>query len=253
MPWVTQLTTDGRALAAVLACGEEAVLSHRSAALLWGVRGGTTARWHVTSPTMSGGLEGPPSVATHRTRRLPPEDVAHVRGIPVTTLARTLVDLAQVGTAREVGGAVHEAEVLRLLDVTAVEAVIARLPGRRGIRMLRAALARPAEGPSRTAFVTAFLELCEGHGLPTPRTSVHLDMGARLVEVDALFAGRRLLVELDGEAVHGTSRSFHADRRRDAALAARGYLTLRLTWQRVTEESAAVAEELRRILALRRP
>jgi very-short-patch-repair endonuclease len=248
------LSPDGRTLAAVRSAGPGAVLSHLSAAVLWGLRTGSPAKWDVTSPLRSGGRSTlRPLVRCHRTRRLPPHHVTTVRAVPVTTVARTLVDCAAIATPREVARYVHEAQVLRMLDVADLDRVIADLPGRAGIPKLRAALERPADGPSRTAFVTAFLDLCADHGLEEPRTFTHLPALGRLIEVDALFPAERVIVELDGEAVHGTTRRFHEDRRRDTAFAARGYLTLRLTWQRVTREAAAVAGELREVLALRAP
>jgi hypothetical protein len=247
------LSADGRAMAAVLACGDGAVLSHGSAAMLWGIRRGAQARWDVLLPSMSGGLRGPAAVHPRRTRRLDPSDVTTIRGLPVTTLPRTLIDLATVLTPQRLAAAVHEAEVQRVLDVRSVEAAIARHPGRRGIAALRAALAPQAPPPSGEAFVTAFAGLCARHGLPMPTIDTHVDDGRRLHQVDALFAAYGLIVELDGEQVHGTRRRFHTDRRRDAALAAAGYQTIRLTWDRVTREDVEVAAQLRRVLARRRP
>lgn len=246
------LDGTGRRLAGVLACGEGAVLSHLSAAELWGIRGGSGALWHVTAPGLSGGRRGPAGVVVHRTRHLDPADVTERDGIPVTTVARALLDSAALVRPHEVARMVHEAEVQRLLDVAAVEEILLRIPRRRGAKHLRAAIAGEDRAVSAERFVEAFLRLCRRHGLPRPEVGVHLDTPDRLVEADLLFRAQRVVVELDGERFHHTRRSFHRDRRRDTALAAEGYLTVRLTWHRVTREAPAVARELRRILAHRR-
>jgi hypothetical protein len=223
------------------------VLSHRAAAALWQISDNRRLR-EVTTP---GRRLGPSDVHLHRTRRLDEADVTMVRGIPVTTVARTLVDLAEVVRMGTLQRAVHEAEVRRLLDVRATEEALFRVPGRRGRRRVLGVLARPAPDPTNSRFVAAFLGVCERFGLPRPSTSVWLDVGDRLVEADCLFARERLIVELDGEAAHNTRKRFHADRRRDTALAARGYMTLRFTWERVTREGAGVADEVRHVLAAR--
>lgn len=247
------LSVSGRRMAVVLACGEGAALSHVSAAELWGLRGGSSSRWHAVAPGMSGGRGGPPSVVLHRTLNLHDDDVTTIDGIPVTSVARTLVDLAGAVNAASLARAVHEAEVQRLLDVDAIAAVMARLPRRRGVARLRRLLSASDSNVSSEAFVNAFLRLCSRHGLPTPRVSRHLDALERPVEADIVFPDQRVIVELDSEQYHHTRRNFHSDRRRDSALAAEGWLTVRLTWHRVTRESAEVATELRRILASRAP
>jgi hypothetical protein len=186
-----------------------------------------------------------------RTRRLSKEDVTVLRGIPITTVGRTLVDLAGCAGPRLVQRAVHEAEVTGVLDVGAVLATVERNPGRRGTRMLQSALGVSAPDPGNGEFAGRFLSLCLGYGLPAPKLGVHVDGGDRLYEVDALFEAEGVIVELDGRQVHGTARNFQSDRRRDSILAARGFQTLRYTWPRLCDEPAAIAEELRRILALR--
>jgi hypothetical protein len=185
----------------------------------------------------------------HRARRLLPEDRAVRRGIPTTSLHRTLVDLAELLDVHRLERAIHEAAVLRLIDVGELRATSERLRGRHGERLLHAALALPPAGDTQSPLEAHFLDLCRTHSLPPPRCGVTIRCADRSFTVDALFAAERVVVELDGEHVHGTPRAFHADRRRDAALAAEGFLVVRLTWRRVTREGAATAEELRRILA----
>jgi hypothetical protein len=246
------VSPDGRRIGAVLACGEGAVLCRRSAAAAWGLLAGDGKRFDVVAPGRSGGRVGDQvQIDLRRTRRLPPEDVTELRGIPITAVGRTLLDLAGCVGARVLQRAVHEAEVARLLDVDAVLATMDRNPGRRGTRALRRALGVSVPDPVNDAFAAAFLALCAGHGLPTPRLGVHVDGGDRLYEVDALFWRERLIVELDGRQVHGTARNFQTDRRRDSILAAQDFQTLRYTWERIREEPAVIAAELRRVLALR--
>lgn len=246
------VSRDGRRMAVVLACGPGAALSHTTAAVVWGLRGGGVTHWHVVAPGMSGGRRGPRGATVHRTLDLAPQDVATVAGVPVTSVARTLVDLAGVVRPASLARAIHEAEVQRALDVEAIADVMRRLPRRRGVAALRKLLGSPGDPATiAEAFPVAFLRLCHRHGLPTPRIGVHLPIAERLVECDAVFPAARLVVELDGERFHRTRRSFEGDRRRDAALAAEGYQTVRLTWHRVTHEGPTVAAELKQIIALR--
>ncbi|HEV7750698.1 MAG TPA: DUF559 domain-containing protein [Baekduia sp.] len=247
-----RVSADGMRLAAVLACGKPAALARRSASVAWGMLRADGRRFDVVAPGRSGGRVGcPKTLDLRRTRRLAPEDVTVLRGVPITTVGRTLVDLAGCVAPRVLQRAVHEAEVARLLDVDAVIATIERNPGRRGTRALRAALAVSAPDPANSAIANAFLALCVDQGLPSPRLGVHVDGGDRLYEVDALFPSERLIVELDGRQIHTTARNFQTDRRRDSVLAARDYQTLRYTWQRLHDEPRAVAAELRCVLSLR--
>ena len=236
-------------MAAVLACGPRAVVSHFSAAAASGLRPSSRRKIEITTPDR--GRRGPPDVEVHCVRRLSPHDVTSLRGIPITTVARTLVDLAGVLPADQLQQVVHEAEVQRCLDVAAVEAAIERANGRRGIAALLAALCQPSPGATHSELERHFVALCRRGGLTLPRLNVPLQLGERLVEVDGLWVGQRVIVELDGEESHHTRRAFHADRRRDSALAALGYVVVRLTWTRVTREPAATVSELRRLLAVR--
>jgi very-short-patch-repair endonuclease len=241
----TALTVDGRRLAAVWACGPGAALSHRSAGALWGLCRDGSARFEVLVQA----FRRQPSalIRLRMTRRLEPDEVDELRAIPVTTVARTLVDLAAVLPANRLERALHEAEVLGLLDVMAVLAVAERRPGLRGVKRLRRLLHVPSAGMTRSELEERFLRLCR-HAVARPQLNAHVDVGDRLIEVDALWPGPRVVVELDGAAAHHTRRAFEADRRRDAALAAVGYLVLRFTWARVVHEAPAVIGELRAVL-----
>lgn len=244
-----RLSVDGRRMAAVLACGPNAVLSHRSAAGAWGLR--PTARARIEVTTTDRGRRGPPAIELHRVRHLDARDTTRLRAIPITTVARTLVDLAGILDPDALADAMHEAEVKRLLDVEAVEAAIDRANGRRGTTALRAALEEPSTGPTRSELERRFRALCRSGGLPPARLNQPLIIGDRELKPDALWPAQRVIVEVDGEDVHRTRRGFHQDRRRDAALAAEGYVVVRFTWQRIAHEHDQVLAELRRLLALR--
>lgn len=239
------LTPDGRRYAAVRACGAGAVASHRMAAALWGLR--AYGQLEVTVP---GRRAGPAGVVVHRTRALDPRDRTTLRAIPVTGLARTIVDLAEVEGVDRLERVIDQAGRLDAFDLGALEATAARLTGRRGAGVLRAALRLPSPGMTRSGLEDAFVALCRAHGLPHPRTNAHVDGGDRLYEADALFAHVRLIVELDG-GDHDSPAAFPSDRRRDAALAAAGYQTVRYTERRISREAPTVAAEIRAILAAR--
>lgn len=244
-----RISLDGRRLAAVMACGPGAALSHVSAAIVLGIRRGSEARFDVT--THERGRKPTAGIRLHRVRRPLGDAVTHVDGIPVTAVARTLLDLADVLAPQQLARAVHEAEALRILDVREVEAQLDGASGRRGAAKLAAALAEPSPGTTRSALEERFADLIAASGLPRPRLNVLVAARGRRFEVDALWPRERAIVELDG-AVHRTRRSFHADRARDAALAAEGYVVVRLTWRRVTREPDGVCDELRRLLEVRR-
>lgn len=137
------VSADGRRLAAVLACGSGAVLSHRSAAALWGLRP-YAGRPEVSIPSQA--CRSVPGVAIHRSRSLVSADVMAVEGIPCTTVARTLVDLAARGDRPGLIAAITRAEELRVYDGAKVEAVLERARGKRGARLLRSVLAEWSDG-----------------------------------------------------------------------------------------------------------
>ena len=223
----------GQLMAAVLACRDGAVLSHRSAAELLRL-GPTTAFFEVSAP----GDRRPRDILVHRAE-VPPEHRCIVEGIPVTTPARTLIDLADVLTRRGLERAIDEAEYLRL-DLKGLRCI----PGRHGAGVLAGVLARHAAGSTRTRseLEERFLALCGSHFLTRPETNAHVSG----YEVDFVWRRPRLIVELDGHAAHRTRRAFEADRARDSELTASGYRVMRFTHRRVEGEPAVVADELRR-------
>jgi Protein of unknown function (DUF559) len=241
------LTPDGARMAAVLACGSGAVLSHRSAAAAWGLR--PTSRTHAEVTTTRRVRGDRPGIQVHHAHALPAQDTTTLRGIPITSVARTLADLAAVLGPAALERAVHQAEVLRLLDARALRDA-AR--GRPGAKALARILEEPDPGDTHRGLEERFLALCRTGGLPLPRMNTHVHLADRLIEVDALWPRERLVVELDGRKVHHTARAFEDDRRRDSALAAEGYVVIRLTWRRITNEAGAVAAECQHTLQQRR-
>jgi very-short-patch-repair endonuclease len=241
----TAVTHRGRELAAVFACGPEAVLSHRSAAGLWGLLP-SPKLIEVTRPRSGHPRAG---FVVHRTRRLHEDDRTVVDGIPVTGIARTIVDMSDMLGDRRLAELVHESEVQRLLDLRAIEAAQARVPGRAGRHRLRRVLAAYAEQPrfARREAERLFFELCHDYGLPLPQTGVALAG----YEIDFLWSDLGIAVEVDGRAAHGTRRAFQADRTRDRLLAAHGIQVIRVPWEDLTQRPAAFAHQLKAIRAAR--
>jgi very-short-patch-repair endonuclease len=234
------LTPASRDLAAVLACGPQALLSHRAAGRRLRLLRGE-GRIEVTAPR---GCKPKPGIAVHRTRVLGPEDRITVEGIPVTSVARTLVDLADVLTDRRLAAVVNEAEVRRVFDLAALEATLERLPGRAGRHRLERVLAAYAEPPgySITEAEALLLRLCREHGLPKPQR-----IALAGYELDFYWSDARLAIEVDGGPFHRTRRAFHEDRRRDRRLASQGIQVARVPWLDLTEGAAQLALELKAI------
>ena len=238
------LTLRGHELAAVFACGPEAVLSHRSAARLWGLLRSGTGGIEVTAPRTREARAG---LTVHTTRCLTAPDRGVVEAIPVTSVARTIVDLAELLGDAWLGRAIHEAEVRRLFDLRAVEEALGRVPGRRGANRLRRVLAgyRPEDHDVASEAERRFLSLCRVGGLPAPRPAL---IAGR--QVDFYWPRARLAVEVDGAAYHHTRRAFHEDRSRDRSLATLGIQVLRVTWTDL-QRPAAVAREIADVYAAR--
>ncbi len=211
------LTVDSRRMAAVLACGRGALLSYRAAGALQALLP-SSPRFDVTTPGEGRSRDG---IVVHRSRCLHDEDRDAVRGIPVTSVARTIVDLAEVLDETRLVQAVKEAEIRRSFDLNAIERVLARANGRAGRHRLTKVLAayRPDPHFTRSVAERRFLELCDRHGLPPP--AMNTWVGGH--EVDAYWADVGVVVELDGHEAHGTRAAFQRDRKRDRALAAEGH------------------------------
>lgn len=232
-------------MAAVLACGTEALLSHRSAARLWGLMP-PAAEWiDVTRPDRRVRRDG---ILSHRGEVADDErDV--VDGIPVTSPFRTVFDLAAVLDMRGLERTWHEAEVRGLRDRVSLPMLLERYPGRRGSQNLRMLLEAPEPvGFTRNDFEEAFVALVDTYGVTRPRMNADLALRGRFIQIDALWEDERVAVELDSRSVHGTSRSFESDKQRDRILVAEGWRTMRVTWRQLKDEPDEVAADLRKAL-----
>jgi very-short-patch-repair endonuclease len=244
-----RLTKHGYWMAAVLAYGPKAVLSHRSAAALWRIRPDNRAKTDVSVPSRS--ARSRPGIVVHRSRTLTPADCTTEDGIPCTTPARTLLALAEVVDRRGLERAIEQAEVLRLFDLRAVEEVLTRANGRRGASVLRAVLADLQEPAlTDTELEERFLMLCRAASLPRPEVNVWLDIDELpVVRADFLWRAERLVIETDGWETHGTRQAFERDRRRDERLKLAGYELLRFTWRRISADPSGVMRTVTELLA----
>jgi very-short-patch-repair endonuclease len=239
----TALTIESHFIAAVYACGPGALLSYRCAGVVHGLLRWSPVRIDVTAPGERKARDG---ITLHRSRVIHPDDRAAVDGIPTSSVARTLVDLADVIDERQLAKAVDRAEVLRVFDLEAIEEALARLPGRRGRHRLKRVLAAYQPEPHflRSQAERRIKQLCRRHQLPQPQFNVNLAG----YEVDVYWPEARLVIEFDGAETHHTRHAFHADRRRDRALATEGIQTLRVTWP---DLDARLMEQVRKILRRR--
>jgi very-short-patch-repair endonuclease/predicted transcriptional regulator of viral defense system len=230
-------TALSKKMAGVLVCGPGAVISHRSAAVLRGMlRGsGDSAPVDVTSLRRSRGTRR--GLRIHRASSLAPDEVAEIERIPVTSPARTVLDLAGVVNARELERAVARAERQGIVERSDLSSLIARHSGRRGISRLRA-LVDTGSGPAftRSEGEERFLALVRKARLPEPGVNVLV----RGFEVDFVWHPQRLVVEVDGFAFHASQRTFESDRLRDAELSAAGYQVIRVTWRQIVDGPEAM-------------
>jgi len=206
-------------MAAVLAGGEGAALSHRSAAALWRILP-PAQMIEVTVPG-NGGRRRRHGIRVHRSRTLSPGDLTRRAGIPVTKVGRTLTDLRRILPGEQFAGALRQAEYLRLPFGGSV-----------------------TPDHTRSELETRFLAVCRRHRLPQPEVNVRVD---RFV-VDFLWRDADLVVEVDGWGSHSTRSAFEEDRARDARLNVLGYTVLRFTWRQVDADSGAVVRTLRELL-----
>jgi very-short-patch-repair endonuclease len=241
------LTARGRWMAAVLAAGPGAALSHRAAAAAWGVLGSTGPAIEVTVPRKARSRTG----LLLRHRPLPADELTSIDRIPVTAVPRTLFDLAAVVPPHVLRHAIHEAEYLHLRDSLSLLDMLERYPAHRGVRALRAIVAMHAPGPAhtRSELEDRFLEFVQRRGLPSPEVNAVLELGGRAIEVGCLWRAERLIAELDGRDAHDSDPAFERDRKRDRALMVGGWRVTRITWRHLHHEPATLAAELRALLA----
>lgn len=219
----TVLRVEGRWMAATLAT--TGVLSHATAAGAWGLRPPATGLIHVTA-TSARRRSG---VKVHR-NALGPRDTTIRRGIPITTPARTIIDLARTIDGRPLEHALDIAEQRRLVDFS-------ELTHRPIPPSLQAVLSLYTACATRSELEERFLRLCDDHGLPRP----HINTRIEGHEVDFVWRDQRLIVEVDGYAYHRSPTSFEDDRERDVTLALAGWRVLRFTWTQITRRPGWVA------------
>jgi hypothetical protein len=237
--------SEGRRWAAVLALGVNAVLSHHSAADALGFRTSSSGLIHVTVKGRGGRLHRA-GIRVHRPYALPDDEVTTLRGLPITTPARTLLDLASAGVrGRPLEAALDGAELCGGLDFAELHRLLARYPRRRGTPSLKAQLSRYG-GPvdTRSRLERLVYELCDDRGLPRPLVNTVIEGKVR----DFYWPHCRLVVEADSYRWHRSPSALNDDRERDVELTLAGYRVLRFTWEQVTRRQGYVIRAL--LLAL---
>jgi very-short-patch-repair endonuclease len=246
--WGTNLLSrHGRWMAAVLASGPDAVLSHWSAAALWGIRPNSRSITDVTDPVKSRSWDG---IRRHH-KALPADEVTVMEGIPVTTVPRTIFDLAATEPLEVVKAMLREAEFRQLHDRLSLWDLVERYPGRRGIRKVKAALEALKDEPldeRKSRLEERFAPFLARHHLPRSRFNQWILVGEKRFQVDCLWPEERQIVELDGWQGHKTRTAFREDRARDRRLRVAGYGVTRLTWNQLEDEPESVAADLRALL-----
>jgi very-short-patch-repair endonuclease len=231
-------------MAAVLALPTGALLSHDPAAVLWALRPATREPMHVTVTARD--ARGPAGITVHSVKSLHPTDRTTRDGIPVTSPARTLLDLATQVSAKHLSRATDEARVHHLVTDHSLNEQFQRYPHHRGTAALRNAI-QTEPALTRSEAERRFLELTRAARLPAPETNARLGQ----YEVDFLWREQNLVVEVDGYAFHSSRSSFEQDRRRDAELATKGIRVMRCTWRQIQDERDALVATL--ALATARP
>jgi very-short-patch-repair endonuclease len=227
------VTARARLWAAVLACGGPgaALLGYQAAAAPLELMVMPSGKIDVITLRHSHSTK---AIRVHRTT-LAPEDITQIDGLPLTTPTRTLIDLADQLTPHRLERVLHRAEILRILDVAAIHARLASLPGRRSRTLLQAlASLQPGPQATRSELEERFLALVAKHKLPRPRVNATVAG----YEVDFYWPEHNLIVETDGAATHLTPTAFEADRARDAHLTALGHRVIRLTWRQMERPEA---------------
>lgn len=242
------LKLDGLRMAAVLACGEGAALSHQSSGALLGLIKAEAGPFHVSVSSRAGRPQRA-GIRIHRTATLRAEDVTIVDGIPTTTASRTLLDLAEREPARRIERALDQAATLELLDLESLKEQIEHNHARTlAAGRLSRVLGSHVPGTTATwnELEERFLQLVRGARLPRPEVQPYLDLrdGEPHIQPDFLWRAQKLIVETDGWAQHGTRGSFEHDRRRDQRAAVAGFQTLRVTWRQLTVEPRRLQQTL---------
>jgi hypothetical protein len=240
------VSREGEWLAAVLAGGAAAVLSHESAAALWGLR----AMKGQEIDVIVGKHAERPGIRFHRAH-LDPSEIMQRKGIPVTTPERTIIDIAATLTPSQLERAIRQAVYEHLTTLaTLTSCLSSRQPGR-GAKALRKALALADDGKgiTRKKLERRFRAFTRKHGLPPPDTNVPMRISNHWIEADCVWHEQRVIVELDGRAAHYNVHAFESDRTRDRALQAAGWSVIRITWRQLTNDPDAIARDLYSLLS----
>jgi very-short-patch-repair endonuclease len=235
------LTHRSSFMAAVLACGPEAVISHHAAAALHDLRPLPQGAIDVTAPNSHRRT----GVRCH-VSSVPPTHRTRIDRIPVTSLERTYLDYAEQSTPRQLTAALEAGDRRNILDLRTLRSVIDSSNGRRGTKPLRAAIAALTDDPAWTQspLEDRFLELIRRTDLPPPRANVLIEGHL----VDFAWPEHRLIVELDGFAFHTGHEAFEDDRKRDTELQKKGWRVLRITYRRLHGDPAGVIADVRHML-----
>ena len=240
------LSREGRYLAAVLAGGPGVLVSHVSAAVLWGLLDHEPQSVDVTVVRK---LRSRPAIRMHWTRQLPAGDHTLRNGIPVTSPVRTILDLACTSVSvRALRRAVRGAEVQGLVTVAQLTARLAKTRGRRGTARLRELIGE-GPAPTRSELEDRTLDLLLAHGFPRPAINARIAGLTRPVEVDFRFPELRLIIEADGARYHRGKLAGGLDAARQAMLETAGYRVVRVSWTRITRDRDQTARRLRRVFA----
>jgi predicted transcriptional regulator of viral defense system len=247
------LTAKSIWMAAVLAGGPGAVLSHWSAAVLWGLIKDDHGSIDVTAPNRRG--RQPKGIKAHRDGALSSRETTVIHRIPCTTVERTLLDLAGTVSIATLRRALSEAEVLRVVDLPTVRALLRGHRGRRGVARLRLVLdeLHPDTKRTRSELERMFLGMCDRHSLPKPKVNAKLSVNGKTLEPDFLWPDAGLIVEADSRRFHGTDSAFQHDRRREQELQRVGWRVSRCTWEQVEYEPRRLAAIIRDLLAQQNP
>ena len=240
------LSLHGRCNAAVVACGENAVLSHASAAWLWGLLPACPLEAEVTAP---GRGHSRRSIRVHRVAALPSGDWGVLEEIPTTALPRTLLDLAATGSAKRLERAIDRAKRLGHLDLDSIDLMLTRRGRTSGVTQLRKALdiyRDPVSDRARSELL--FLDAIKKEGLPAPAINTFIAG----YEIDAYWEPERFAVEVDGWDTHQTQAAFEGDRIRQENLKLAGIDSIRITARRIERQPREVAKRVRMLLIRRR-
>jgi very-short-patch-repair endonuclease len=231
-PWTAET-------AALLYAGDDVVISHDSAAALWGL---TASPSFVAITLIDRHIKGQPGLQIHRVKTMDLRDLRHHQGFPVTSPARTLIDC---GASPNIDDLLNEARVLKLVKDSDIYAAMDRCPRRKGVTVLRALLeAEKERGFTRSEAERILKRLVSDAGLEPPTFNTKV-MG---VEADAYWARLKLVVEVDGHRFHGHYRAFQRDRVKANRLVAAGFVVLRFTWPQLTQRPMQVVAEIARTL-----